>query len=196
MTRRSNGVGLLELMLALAIMAAIMAGTFFQYQRMVWGKNVAVIKASVALSQQGLNIYYYQHKGTFTKDETKIPYQEVMDQLPTSAQSTIKNPWAKSISKLYEFQIVREQLTPMSKDDDPQFIYQLQVIATLKQKATVVAGLARTLGASESSGDKVTWWRLPSQLPRPVSSDLWLLNSTMDNYTRQIEHWLGPKPAK
>ena len=168
------GVGLLEILLVLAIMAALATMVGMQYTKLSHHRDSKIIEESASLLGQALNEYFYANCASGL--QSKVDYDQVLSFLSPQQQTNIRNPWAQDQSQPYTVSIVA---TP---DADGGDTYNLEVAANMKWSANVVANLVSNLHAAYASGQELTWSWSPSQHPKMVDNSLWVMNSGLANF--------------
>lgn len=108
-----RGVGLLELMLAMAISAALVIASIQAYRSYQAQANVQIIKTAVAIIQDAVNAYFLSTCGSGAMSSlTYGAWQDIDDVLSPYAPeiSSLDNPWGNRFTKSY-YQIQFMQLS-------------------------------------------------------------------------------------
>ena len=92
LARKSDGIGLIELMLVLSIAAIMSVAGLRLYRSYLWQKDIIVIQQSVALLHQGAIVYCDQHRQELGSGVTLTVADLAGEQILRS-HSLIKNPW-------------------------------------------------------------------------------------------------------
>lgn len=177
---KQKGIGLFELMIALAIVAAIIAGSLLQYRHQQWKKDIAILQNSEAMLQQATIMYWFQNCQTLKAQPLpiSIAFLKILEMLPKREWPTIQNPWVNKGTQ--QFQIDLTTVTDEVNGDKRRYIFEISTTIDKPHKAVVA--IANNLGAI-AKGNAIKWVFTPRQLPKKLSSNIETIATTYGSLT-------------
>lgn len=201
---QENGFSLLELLLVIAVTAAILLASYQRYKQYILNKDLAAIRQNAALLMQSLN-EYYAHLITNCSTPTKhnCPTHE-QRAIITSNQDLPEQYWPqylissnlvadKNLNRDSHDYVVSTSLgiptTPPKMDPDAKWTHQLIVTVTLDPHIVATKGFewyAKILEAFLTENNKLRWKKMPSYTTKGLNSNLWIMDGELAVFKKAL----------
>ena len=173
--KRPTGFNLLELLLVLAVVAAILLAGFKRYQVYQQQRDLAAVSYNVQTLFQALDQYYQAN----CKNDLPYPYFKVnLDKLTNVTNKLLR---ANIVANFTDYQVAANYLNKKTIRGNRD-IYQLQVQVTLNVPINTIGWYQQRLQATTVSGKTLTWVRMPGYSLETTDSHLWIMNAGLREF--------------
>jgi len=180
--QQQQGVSLLELLLVLAVIAAITFLGINRYQTHKRQTELAQVQQNIQYIFQAASVYYRLECKTGKTFQISMALLENDKLLPPLAKTKLVKQWPNS-SYYYSVSATKIGETEETEQD----IYRLAVQADLNVQPNTIGWYKTRLRAYSASVTTLSWRSMPSYQQPTMDSNLWVMNPGLGYFKAFIE---------
>lgn len=185
----SKAFSLLELLLVIIVISVILVSSLNLYHRYKFERDIALIKQDAEQLGQSLNLYYYRHCHELVPSGGK-PLQMTVTLAQLQGDGLLPAKSLVTVPGVVFSMYIRT-------DYSWKAIYQLWVFATIDRSMVEVDYIRGFLKAvndprEPTAVNTIGWMHLPSQKIATMDSANWIMNSTLQQFSKATR---DPKKA-